>query len=137
MKIFAALAACTTALNFDLSTMMMMQSMNGGATDMFSNPLLMLSLLNDDSSSTSTDKTGLDDPLMMMMLMGGNMGDMGSMLPFLLMQDGEMDDDMLMLMMMSGGNMFGGAAPAMGAAPLMTGDLAQNPALMSVLLGRK
>ena len=57
--------------------------------------------------------------------------DMNSMLPFLLMKDGAMDDDLLLMMMMGGMNL-GGAAPV---APM--GDLAANPALMSVLMGRK
>merc|ERR1711937_360339 len=72
MKLFAAFAACASALTLDLPTMMMLQQGMGGAGDMFSNPLLMLSLLESDSSSSS-DST-IDDLLPLMMMGGMNLG---------------------------------------------------------------
>ena len=128
MKLFAAFAACTSALSLDLPTLMMLQQGNMGSGDMFSNPLLMMSLLDSESSDSST--SSFDDLLPFMIMSGGNT-DMNSLLPFLLMKDGAMDDDLLLMMMMGGMNL-GGAAPV---APM--GDLAANPALMSVLMGRK
>jgi hypothetical protein len=128
-KEIAAFAACASALTLDLPTMMMLQGGMGGSTDMFSNPLLMMTLLDSESSDGST--SSLDDILPFMLMNGGAM-DMNSMLPFLLMKDGAMDDDLLLMMMMGGMNLGGGAAPI---APM--GDLAANPALMSVLMGRK
>merc|ERR1712187_763480 len=122
MKLFAAFAACTSALSLDLPTLMMLQQGNMGSGDMFSNPLLMMSLLDSESSDSST--SSIDDLLPLMFLSGGNM-DMNNLLPFFLMKDGAMDDDLLLLMMMGGMNL-GGAAPV---APM--GDLAANPALMS------
>ena len=128
MKLFAAFAACASALSLDLPTMMMLQGGMNGPTDMFSNPLLMMSLLDSESSDGST--SSFDDILPFMLMSNGAM-DINSMLPFLLMKDGAMDDDLLLMMMMGGMNL-GGAAPV---APM--GDLAANPALMSVLMGRK
>merc|ERR1712242_98630 len=130
MKLFAAFAACASALSLDLPTMMMLQGGMGGSNDMFSNPLLMMSLLDSESSDDST--SSLDDILPFMLMSNGGAMDMNSMLPFLLMKDGAMDDGLLLMMMMGGMNLGGGAAPV---APM--GDLAANPALMSVLMGRK
>merc|ERR1711979_33708 len=101
MKLLATLAAATTALNLDFTTIMMMQQMNGGQMDLFSNPLLMFQLLENDSSSG--DSSSIKDLLPLMLMQGGNMGGMNSMLPFLLMDDSKAtsDDDLFLYMMLS------------------------------------
>lgn len=135
MKLLATLAAATTALNLDFTTIMMMQQMNGGQMDLFSNPLLMFQLLDSDSTSSgsSSSSNSLKDLLPLMLMQGGNMGNMGPLLPFLLMDDSKdtSDDDLFLFMMLSQQN--GGAA----VNPLAGMNGLQDPALASLLLGRK
>ena len=133
MKLLATLAAATTALNLDFTTIMMMQQMNGGQMDLFSNPLLMFQLLDSDSDKTNESNT-MKDLLPFMLMQGGNMAGMNNLLPFLLMDDSKdsSDDDLFLYMMLSQQN--GGAAvnPMAGL-----GAGLQDPALASLLLGRK
>ena len=141
MKVFAALAAAATA--FDFQTLMMMQSMQqGNGGDMFANPLFVLSMLNDEKKETTTDKKNTFDSLLPFLLMGnGNgLGNMGNMLPLLMMQEDSSEDNELLMWMLFSGM---GATGNMGVTPLFPGvdstntNMLADPNLAALILGRK
>merc|ERR1712187_448454 len=104
---------------------------------MFANPLFVLSMLNDEKKETTTDKKNTFDSLLPFLLMGnGNgLGNMGNMLPLLMMQeDSSEDNELLMWMLFSG--MGNGVNPIFPAVDTNT-NMLQDPNLAALILGRK
>ena len=94
MRFLNSLFICST-LAIDSTLLMMMMQQNGNQNQANQMDNLLPFLLMSDSDTESTENSDL---LMMMMMQGGNMGDMSSILPLLMLSDDSMDFQSLFLM---------------------------------------